>query len=94
MSLLTSRRPLRARPAVTDLYDEERHTFLVQYPPGAVVAMGVAGVIAIVLTGFQGYAMLRPAPDGSLNYPQRHRHLARAQLLLRHPAKRRAGGDQ
>jgi hypothetical protein len=41
--------------AITDLYNEERRTVLVRYPPGLLVALGLAGVLAFALTGFFGY---------------------------------------
>jgi len=40
--------------AITDLYDEERRTFLVQYPVLLVIALGLTGVAAFALTGFLG----------------------------------------
>ena len=44
------------RHAITDLYDEQRRTFLVQYPVWFVTALSLAGVIAFAVTGFLGYA--------------------------------------
>jgi hypothetical protein len=41
--------------AITDLYDEKRRTFLVQYPVWVVVALGLTGVLAFMLTGFLGF---------------------------------------
>ncbi|MFI5271501.1 MAG: hypothetical protein ACHQ4H_00535 [Ktedonobacterales bacterium] len=41
--------------AYTDLYDETRHTFLLQYPPLLVIGLGIAGVVAFMLVGFLGY---------------------------------------
>ncbi|MBF6592275.1 MAG: hypothetical protein IVW57_17320, partial [Ktedonobacterales bacterium] len=41
--------------AITDLYDERRRTFLVQYPVWFVTALALAGVIAFAVTGFLGY---------------------------------------
>ncbi|MBA3826457.1 MAG: hypothetical protein H0X24_21465, partial [Ktedonobacterales bacterium] len=41
--------------AYTDLYDEERSRFLVQYPPLLIILLGLGGVLAILITGFQGY---------------------------------------
>ncbi|HEU5348741.1 MAG TPA: hypothetical protein VFU63_09035, partial [Ktedonobacterales bacterium] len=43
------------RHAITDVYDERRRTFLVQYPIWMVVVLGLAGVVAFALTGFLGY---------------------------------------
>ncbi|HEU5440458.1 MAG TPA: hypothetical protein VFU88_14300 [Ktedonobacterales bacterium] len=45
-----------ARHAITDLYDEERHTFLVHYPVLLIVALGLLGVGAFALTGLLGYS--------------------------------------
>src|SRR6185437_2067651 len=45
----------RTRYAITDVYDEIRRTFLVQYPIWVVVLLGLAGVLAFALTGFLGY---------------------------------------
>jgi hypothetical protein len=45
----------RAKHAITDVYDERRRTFLVQYPIWVVVLLGLAGVLAFALTGFLGY---------------------------------------
>jgi hypothetical protein len=42
--------------AITDVYDEHRRTFLVQYPIWVVVALGLAGVAAFAITGFFGYS--------------------------------------
>ncbi|HKW23327.1 MAG TPA: hypothetical protein VJO13_18235 [Ktedonobacterales bacterium] len=41
--------------AITDVYDERRRTFLVQYPIWVVVLLGLAGVLAFALVGFLGY---------------------------------------
>ncbi len=41
--------------AYTDLYDEQRRAFLVQYPIPLVVALGLSGVVAFMVTGFLGY---------------------------------------
>ena len=46
----------RPQYAITDVYDEKRRTFLVQYPIWVVVAMGLAGVAAFALVGFLGYS--------------------------------------
>ncbi|HZC77368.1 MAG TPA: hypothetical protein VE258_06435 [Ktedonobacterales bacterium] len=48
----TSDRPARA---ITDLYDEQKREFLVQYPTVLIVALGLAGVVAFMLVGFLGY---------------------------------------
>jgi hypothetical protein len=46
----------RTRYAITDVYDERRRTFLVQYPIWVVVLLGLAGVGAFALVGFLGYS--------------------------------------
>ncbi len=42
------------RHAITDVYDEERRTFLVRFPLWFIVALGVSGVVVLGLTGFLG----------------------------------------
>jgi hypothetical protein len=49
---MTSDRPARA---ITDLYDEQKREFLVQYPTVLIVTLGLAGVVAFMLVGFLGY---------------------------------------
>jgi hypothetical protein len=46
--------------AITDLYDEERHTFLVQYPTWLVLLLIITGIIAIAITAFLGYTNSEP----------------------------------
>jgi hypothetical protein len=41
--------------AITDLYDEQRGTFLVQYPVLLVLGLALTGVAAFAVTGFLGY---------------------------------------
>ncbi len=41
--------------AITDVYDERRRTFLVQYPVALVVTLGLTGVLAFALVGFLGF---------------------------------------
>jgi hypothetical protein len=56
--LLAARISLRRRQvrhAITDLYDEERRTFLIQYPVWLIIALGIVGVVAFAVTGFLGY---------------------------------------
>lgn len=48
-----------ARHAITDVYDEERRTFLVHFPIAFIVALGLSGVVVLGLTGFLG----RPGTD-------------------------------
>ena len=45
----------RLEVAKTDVYDERRRNFLIQYPIGVVIGLGLAGVLAFALTGFLGY---------------------------------------
>src|SRR5689334_20504227 len=45
----------RSRQAITDLYDERRGAFLVQYPIWLVLTLGLAGIAAFAITGFTGY---------------------------------------
>ncbi len=50
-----ARRSRKLNHAITDLYDEERKTFLLQYPVSLIVVLGLLGVAAFALTGFLGY---------------------------------------
>ena len=52
-----------ARQAITDLYDEKRGAFLVQYPIWLVLLLGLGGVAAFAITGFLGYP-----PTGTIEY--------------------------
>lgn len=45
-------RPVRR--AITDIYDEERRTFLVHFPLWFIVALGLSGVVVLGITGFLG----------------------------------------
>src|SRR5262245_19363110 len=54
----------RLEVAKTDVYDERRRTFLIQYPIGVVIGLGLAGVLAFALTGFLGY---NDEPRGSFS---------------------------
>ncbi len=58
--------------AYTDLYDETRNAFLVQYPPQLVIALGLMGVVAFALVGFLGYQQGEPTPDGSVVFALFH----------------------
>ena len=49
--------------AYTDLYDETRNSFLVQYPPQLIIALGLSGVVAFAVTGFLGYGEAAPQAD-------------------------------
>ncbi len=42
--------------AITDLYDEQRGTFLIQYPVLLVLGIALTGVAAFAVTGFLGYS--------------------------------------
>ncbi len=55
MSTKFSSPRVRAPHAYTDLYDEQRHAFRVQYPIPLVVALGLTGIAAFMITGFLGY---------------------------------------
>jgi hypothetical protein len=44
-----------SRHAITDLYDERRRAFLVQYPVWFIVALALTGVATFAITGFFGY---------------------------------------
>ncbi|HEX3270692.1 MAG TPA: hypothetical protein VHR15_08580 [Ktedonobacterales bacterium] len=57
-----------ARQAITDLYDEKRGAFLVQYPIWMVLLLGLAGVAAFAITGFLGYP---PAPGSPITLEYR-----------------------
>ena len=54
-----------ARQAITDLYDEKRGAFLVQYPIWLVLLLGLAGVAAFAITGFLGYPPTARPSTGS-----------------------------
>src|SRR5438552_2070778 len=45
----------RSRQAITDLYDEKRGAFLVQYPIWLILTLGLVGIAAFAITGFTGY---------------------------------------
>lgn len=42
--------------AVTDLYDTERGFFVIRYPLGLVLGLGISGVVAFAMAGFLGYS--------------------------------------
>ena len=44
-----------SRHAITDLYDEQRRAFLIQYPVWLITALALTGVAAFAVTGFLGY---------------------------------------
>ena len=46
--------------AITDLYDEERRTFLIQYPLWVILGLSLSGVAVIALTGYLGYTKSEP----------------------------------
>jgi hypothetical protein len=55
MRVFLSRRVQSRQKAITDVYDEENHTFLVRYPVWLVVGLGLTGVLVFMLTGFLGF---------------------------------------
>jgi hypothetical protein len=46
------------QPAITDVYDERRGAFLVQYPAWLILGLGLAGVVAFAITGFAGQPLV------------------------------------
>lgn len=50
-----SAHPHHVQHAITDLFDEQRGTFLFQYPIVVVLALSLSGVLAFAVTGFLGY---------------------------------------
>ncbi len=49
-------RPLAATDtAITDLYDTQRGTFVINYPVWLVLGLGLTGVVALAMSGFLGY---------------------------------------
>lgn len=50
----------RANRAITDLYDVERRTFLIQYPIWVILGLSLSGVFIIALTGYLGYNRSEP----------------------------------
>jgi len=57
------------RHAITDLYDEERRAFLVQYPVWVILALALGGVLAFGLSGFLGYPNTTFALDRAFLQP-------------------------
>src|SRR5215469_10503824 len=55
MRLMQSRTEPSKHHAITDVYDEENHTFLVRYPVWLIVALGLSGVLVFMVTGFLGF---------------------------------------
>ncbi|HET8906271.1 MAG TPA: hypothetical protein VFN11_04835 [Ktedonobacterales bacterium] len=55
----------QANHAITDLYDENRRTFLIQYPIWLILGLGLSGVAVFALTGYLGY----PNTDEPLKQP-------------------------
>ena len=56
-AITSAERPKRA---ITDLYDEERRTFLIQYPLWVILGLSLSGVAVIALTGYLGYTKSEP----------------------------------
>jgi len=50
----------RPKQAITDLYDVERRTFLIQYPIWVILGLSLSGVAIIALTGYLGYTKSEP----------------------------------
>jgi hypothetical protein len=50
----------RPKQAITDLYDVERRTFLIQYPIWVILGLSLSGVAVIALTGYLGYTKSEP----------------------------------
>ena len=44
-----------AQQAITDVYDERTRFFLVRYPAGLVIGLGLSGIVAFALTAFTGF---------------------------------------
>jgi hypothetical protein len=59
----------KPRHAISDVYDEERHTFLIQYPVLFIVAIGLAGIVVLGLTGFFGYPHEQSSTNSLFNQP-------------------------
>ncbi len=57
----------QVRHAITDVYDEQRRTFLVQYPAWLVITLGLSGTGAFAITGFFGYT--NQGVDAVFHYP-------------------------
>jgi len=83
--------------AITDLYDEERRSFLVRYPVWLIVALALAGVVAFMAAGFLGYRdTAEPALTAKLFHQPWPIYLWFCALImtlqisiLRHPSLRR-----
>src|SRR5215469_1192484 len=59
----------KPRHAITDVYDEDRHTFLIQYPVPFIIAVGLVGVVILAFTGFFGYPHSNSTVDAIFNQP-------------------------
>ncbi len=51
--------------AITDLYDEKKRAFVVRYPAGLIVALGLSGVLVFMLAGFLGFRDIEANLAGS-----------------------------
>src|SRR5690349_21410067 len=58
----------RPKQAITDLYDEERRTFLIQYPLWVILGLSLSGVAIIALTGYLGYTKSEPLSQPWLSF--------------------------
>ena len=97
MRVLLSREEQSKHHAITDVYDEEKHTFLVRYPVWVIVGLGLSGVLVFMLTGFFGFRdNLEPAVTGKIFHEPWSLYLWFSALILvlqisilRHPSLRR-----
>ena len=97
MRLMPSRTEPSKHHAITDVYDEENHTFLVRYPVWLVVGLGLTGVAVFMLTGFLGFRdSAEPVVTGRIFHEPWSLYLWLSALILvlqvsilRHPSLRR-----
>src|SRR5215469_16722152 len=97
MRLMPSRTEPSKHHAITDVYDEEKHTFLVRYPVWLIVGLCLAGVVVFMLTGFLGFRdSAEPVLTGRIFHEPWSLYLWFCALILvlqisilRHPSLRR-----
>lgn len=46
--------------AFTDLYDQQKRTFLIKYPVWVILGLSLSGIVIIALTGYLGYTAQEP----------------------------------